>query len=150
MTDSESITIRSVNVMDFFKLMYEVDWCDLPRERDSIYLLAVTHQAPFTFLAEAEGKPVGVLVGHLAADRSRAYVQELAVTPAYQRRGIGRRLLERFEQECRAWGVPQIWLFGIAEIYPAVGYGDSDDYFPPEIMKYVHEVKHNKVQVKDL
>jgi len=146
----EAVTIRQVEPRDFFKMLNDVDWCDLPRERDSIYLLAVTHQAPFSFLAEVDGRPVGVLLGHPAADRSQAYVQQLAITPSYQRQGIGTRLLQRFEQVCREHGIRQIWLLGTAGIYPKRGYRASQDYFDPEIMKYIHEVKKNKVQVKDL
>ena len=144
------VHIRPVDVMDFFTLMNDVDWCELPRERDSIYLLAVTHQAPFTVLAEVQGKPVGVLVGNVAVDRSRAYVQHLAVTPAYQRQGIGRRLLERFEETCRQWGVPQVWLLAVVPIYAATGYQESTDYFPPQVMKYISDVKRRKVWVKNI
>jgi GNAT superfamily N-acetyltransferase len=136
--------------MDFFTLTNDLDWAGLIRERDSIYLLGVTHQAPFCFFAEADGRPVGVLMGNVAPDRSRAYVQCLAVTPAWQRRGIGTKLMLRFEEECRRWGVPQVWLFGTAPIYAKLGYRECLDYFPPEVMKYVYEVKKNKVQVKEL
>ncbi len=59
-------------------------------------------QAAMVLVAEDEGEIVGVLRGR--SDK----LQSLFVREAHHRQGIGRRLVERFEQECRQRGSPAI------------------------------------------
>ncbi len=58
--------------------------------------------ADMIFVAEDAGKIVGVLRGR--PDR----LQSLFVDAAYHRQGIGRRLVERFEEEARRQGAAEI------------------------------------------
>jgi len=64
-------------------------------------LIAAAIRAPMVFVAEDEGRVVGVLRGG-RQDR----LQSLFVAGSHQRRGIGRQLVERFERESLARGLP--------------------------------------------
>ena len=76
-------------------------------------------RASLVFVAEEEGRMVGVLRGR--KDR----LQSLFVSGDCHRRGIGRRLVERFEQECTRQGASQIkvaaTLFAVP-FYLSLGY----------------------------
>ena len=70
-----------------------------PHHREAI---AQVIEAAMVFVAEDEGEVVGVLRGR------RDKLQSLFVREDHQRQGIGRRLAERFERECREQGAAEI------------------------------------------
>jgi GNAT superfamily N-acetyltransferase len=76
-------------------------------------------RAAMVFVADDEGEIVGVLRGR--PDK----LQSLFVRADYHRQGVGRRLVERFEQECVRQGANQIkvqaTLYAIP-FYLAMGY----------------------------
>ena len=61
--------------------------------------------APMVLVAEEAGAIVGVLRGGRLDGRGRTVLQSLFVDADHQRRGVGRRLVARFEQLCLAPGV---------------------------------------------
>jgi len=69
------------------------------------------------------------MVGH---DGHRGSVYYLAVDPASQRQGLGRRLMADVEAWLRARGVPKLNLLvrtanaAVIGFYAALGYGDND------------------------
>jgi len=81
--------------------------------------IAQVIRAAMVFVAEAEGKIVGVLRGR------KDKLQSLFVHEDYQRHGVGRRLVERFERECERQGAAQIkvqaTLYAVP-FYLAMGY----------------------------
>ena len=76
-------------------------------------------QAAMILVAEKEGEIVGVLRGR------RDKLQSLFVRGDHHRQGIGRRLVERFEQACREQGAAEIkvqaTLYAVP-FYRALGY----------------------------
>ena len=79
-------------------------------------------QAPMVFIAEIESKVVGVLRG------SRGRLHSLFVLGAYHNRGVGRHLVERFEEECRSLGAEKITLQSslyAVPFYQRMGYKKS-------------------------
>ena len=64
--------------------------------------------APVVLVAEEDGALVGVLRGGRVDHEGRTVLQSLFVEAACHRRGIGRRLVERFEQKCRSRGVTRL------------------------------------------
>jgi GNAT superfamily N-acetyltransferase len=67
-------------------------WSAEPAHREAI---AQAIRAPMVFVAEEEGEIVGVLRGR------KERLASLFVRGDRHRQGIGRRLVEQFEQECR-------------------------------------------------
>ena len=79
-------------------------------------------RSQMVYVAEAEGDIVGVIRGRI--DR----VASLFVAGGFQRKGIGRRLLERFEQECIRSGARVMKVSATLEavrFYQAMGYKKS-------------------------
>ena len=81
--------------------------------------IAQVIRAAMVFVAEDEGEIVGVLRGR------RDKLQSLFVREDYHRQGVGRRLVERFEQECARQGAEEIkvqaTLYAVP-FYLALGY----------------------------
>jgi ribosomal protein S18 acetylase RimI-like enzyme len=106
--------------------------CDLTRPwnpplKDIAFLRASGHGE--LLLAEEEGRLVGsVVVGH---DGHRGWVYYLAVTPARQKSGLGRTLMEAAESWCRARGVPKLMLLvrpengQVRSFYERIGYEEE-------------------------
>ena len=84
--------------------------------------------APLVLVAENEGAIVAVLRGGRVDQRQRAVLQSLFVDGAHHHRGIGRGLVGRFEQTCRARGTTRIKLASTlyaVRFYQALGYKRS-------------------------
>jgi len=94
------------------------------RSADAAHREAIVRviRSAFVFVAEDDGEIVGVLRGRL--DR----LASLFVRGDHQRQGIGRRLVERFEAECRQQEATVIrvaaTLYGLP-FYLALGYKRS-------------------------
>ncbi|MCU0281408.1 MAG: GNAT family N-acetyltransferase [Acidimicrobiia bacterium] len=84
--------------------------------------------APIVLVAEEAGAIVGVLRGGRVDGKGRTVLQSLFVAADHHRRGIGRRLVGRFEQACLAGGVTVIkvasTLYAVP-FYRALGYRRS-------------------------
>jgi predicted dehydrogenase/GNAT superfamily N-acetyltransferase len=61
------------------------------------------------WIAEADGAPVGLIV--LIPSDDHLLIENVAVLPDFQRRGVGRRLLEFAERQARAASLGQIRLY---------------------------------------
>jgi GNAT superfamily N-acetyltransferase len=91
-------------------------WSPEPAHRQAI---AEVIRAPVVLVAEADGEVVGVLRGR------RERLASLFVRGDHHRRGIGRALVERFEQESSGQGVSVIRLAATLyaiPFYAALGY----------------------------
>jgi GNAT superfamily N-acetyltransferase len=89
--------------------------------------------APTVLVAEVEGAIVAVLRGGRVDHRQRTVLQSLFVDGAHHRRGIGRRMVGRFEHVCRVRGVEAIkvasTLYAVP-FYLALGYERSTGVRP--------------------
>ncbi|OPY37327.1 MAG: putative N-acetyltransferase [Methanoregula sp. PtaU1.Bin051] len=67
----------------------------------AVFLEALTYYPTTYFVAEADGKVVGFVVGGLEDTGENVYghLCNLGVTPSYQCRGIGRLLVNRIEHQ---------------------------------------------------
>ena len=99
----------------------------MPAPMTADYSAAV--QAGQAWVAEADGAIAGLLV--LVVYPDYLLIENIAVQPSSQRRGIGSRLLELAEDEARANGLGEIRLYtneGMTEnlaFYPRHGYRET-------------------------
>lgn len=72
--------------------------------------LWLQHFTGTSWLAEdAEGHPIGFLVGFISPDHpDEAYVHMIATSPNHRRAGLGRLLYERFFEDARARGARRV------------------------------------------
>lgn len=86
-------------------------------------------------VAEADGRIVGYLLGfdHRAffANGPVSWVEEIYVSDSHRRSGLGRDLMNSFENWCRSRGSRLIGLATrrASEFYEAIGYEESATYF---------------------
>ena len=84
-------------------------------------------------LLEQRGAVLGALVTEPRPDH--LFVDVVAVPPAAQRRGIGRRLMAFAEAEAARRGLAEVWLYthevmsGARALYPALGYRETGRRF---------------------
>jgi ribosomal protein S18 acetylase RimI-like enzyme len=83
-------------------------------------------QADLFLVAELQDEVIGsVMAGY---EGHRGWINYLAVAPEQQRRGLGRRLMERAESELRRRGCPKVNLqvrttnLGVIAFYERLGY----------------------------
>lgn len=94
------------------------------RSGEEVHRTAIAQaiRAAQVLVAERDGEIVGVLRGR------KDKLQSLFVRGDCQRQGIGRQLVERFEQACRAQGSETIYLMATlyaVPFYQALGYKKS-------------------------
>lgn len=97
---------------------------DAPHRR----AIADAIHAPTVLVAEMDGRVVGVLRGGRVDYLGRTVLQSLFVSGDCHRQGVGRQLVERFEQEYLARGVTVFKLLATMEAVPfylAMGYRKS-------------------------
>lgn len=93
------------------------------------------------FVRDAGGTVVGGAVGRTWG--ACCELQQLWVEPSLRRQGLGRRLVERFEQRARARGCRVYYLetfsFQAPRLYAALGYevASAIEGFGPGIVKYL-------------
>jgi ribosomal protein S18 acetylase RimI-like enzyme len=107
------------------------------QRRRGRYEQTLSEPSGLLFVAERGGRVVGALIGEVedpadgsdtyAVPNSTAHVHDLAVLPEAQGAGIGRALMERFEQELRERGTKSYGLDVMAgnevavRFYAAIG-----------------------------
>jgi predicted N-acetyltransferase YhbS len=118
MNDS-SIKIRLMKAEDF-EAVLEIDEKILKVSRQAYYkmkfekLFETKDYLPASFVAEAEdGKVVGYIMGELYMGQygifqERATLDTIGVDPSYQRKSIGKRLINEFIQHLKKTGVKKV------------------------------------------
>jgi GNAT superfamily N-acetyltransferase len=84
----------------------------------SEFNLAEAIRAPTVLVAEMDGQIVGVLRGGRTDRLGRTVLQSLFVSGKHHRQGIGRKLVERFEQEYIPRGVTVFKLLATLHAVP--------------------------------
>jgi len=112
-TEAKEVIIRKLRAEDFGDII-ELDKRVVGKDRASSWPQRVashfkTYEPLLSHVAEAEGKIVGFIIGDIRGSEYAlplgGWVDIEGVDPAYQRQGIGRKLIEAFERECRRYGV---------------------------------------------
>ncbi len=82
------------------------------------------------YIADEEGQLAGFVVFYAKSDH--LHLENVAVSPGFQQRGIGRKLVEFVEQQARRGGYPRVELYTNARmtenlgLYPRLGYQQFD------------------------
>jgi len=113
--------VKRESMLGPFALAYS----SMPEDRKAI---AAAISAPSVWVAEDEGEIVGVLRGGRTDRRGRTVLSSLFVDGRRHRQGVGRTLVEQFEQEYAARGVDVFKLSATLHAVPfylAMGYQRS-------------------------
>jgi ribosomal protein S18 acetylase RimI-like enzyme len=99
-----------------------------PAPMDADYAALI--EAGLVTVAERDGALVGLLV--LVPEADHVLVENVAVDPAAQRTGLGRRLMAHAEDEARARGLHELRLYTNEKMaenvawYPRLGYRETE------------------------
>jgi len=108
---SEAIRLRRPTEADHARLVGRIDeWWGGRRLHDLFPRLWFQHFCGTSWLAEdADGRPVGFLVGFISPDHpAEAYVHMVATSPNHRRAGLGRMLYERFLADVAGRGAQRV------------------------------------------
>lgn len=102
------ITIRDFTIADYpavQRLWEEAGLSHRPRGRDSPERVAkeITRDSSVFLVADAGDRLAGVVFG--THDGRKGWVNRLAVAPAYQRKGVARRLVREVEKRLGSQGI---------------------------------------------
>lgn len=142
-----TVTLRETRLADIFRLQeIERAAAELFRDSDLIDIdtMAVipmgdhitSVESGISIVAEIEGRIAGFVMGEMQGEV--AYLRELDVDPAYQRRGIGALLVRTYVKAANERGAAAIYLSTFrappwnAPFYRRMGFTDVDraDYLP--------------------
>ncbi|HKG57418.1 MAG TPA: GNAT family N-acetyltransferase [Candidatus Limnocylindrales bacterium] len=101
---SDDLTLRGITDADYERVIGVLDdWWGGREMIDMLPRLFFTHFADTSFLAEdGDGSVAGFICGFLSpACLDEAYVHFIGVAPRHRRRGVARKLYERFAVEAR-------------------------------------------------
>lgn len=125
-------TIRTFSEVDTNDVVALWQACDLTRPWNNPHkdILRKTKLKDNLFLvATIDGELMGTVMG--GYEGHRGWINYLAVSPAHQKRGLGRALMESIEQRLLALGCPKINLqireanTAVIAFYEAIGFLDD-------------------------
>jgi aminoglycoside 3-N-acetyltransferase I len=101
-----------VRLIKLFEEVFEMENLAMPHR---VYLRQVLSKPEFIALVALEGqRVVGGLTAYVLeqyySEKPLAYLYDLGVEPARQRRGIGRQLIAAFQQYCQEQGFKEIFV----------------------------------------
>ncbi len=138
MTAGENrVTVRSVKALDGRALaqlaeLYRTAGFVEPDDDPAAWLPEILHGSLLAAAAFADGELIGF--GRALGDgRSDAFLQDVAVVPAWRKRGVGRKVVAHLIAELRARGVDWIGLIaapGKAEFYRRLGFAELPGHIP--------------------
>jgi amino-acid N-acetyltransferase len=93
------------------------------------------------WVLETEDTPIGVI--GIERFKASALLRSLAIAPNYQRRGLGRRLVEQLERDVRIVGVEQLFLLTetAESFFRQLGYVVIDRRYVPDDVKQSAEFR---------
>jgi ribosomal protein S18 acetylase RimI-like enzyme len=73
-------------------------------------------------IAEANGKPIGWLRTYIDKKKSKFYINQIYVLKEYQRKGVGRKLIQIAEEEALKNNYNKVWLGVMSENISSVNW----------------------------
>jgi ribosomal protein S18 acetylase RimI-like enzyme len=131
-----AVVIRKMTMKDYDSLITLWKKGNIPyrpKGRDSKKNIRWQLQQPncFYLIAENNGKIIGAILG--THDGRKGWINRLATTSAYRRKGIAKRLIEEFESQLAAIGIDIVacliedWNATSMEVFERLGYTKHTD-----------------------
>jgi len=98
----------------------EFNWTDIGERPwdESSFLLDLAGKWDLSFAIKHNKSMVGYIIGSQESDK-RAKVNKIVVDKSYRCKGLGRKLIQRFEKSCLATGLYEVELKAMIENVPA-------------------------------
>jgi ribosomal protein S18 acetylase RimI-like enzyme len=93
---------------------------DLSQHSPENYMKNLDDSARFNFVAEKNGELVGIAMGIILGTPGLARLGWIGVRPSHQRQGVGKALMQKVIEHCRAKGCHKITLYTLPVLIPAI------------------------------
>jgi ribosomal protein S18 acetylase RimI-like enzyme len=93
---------------------------DLSQHSPENYMKNLEDSTRFNFVAEKNGELVGIAMGVILGTPGLARLGWIGVHPNYQVKGVGKALMQRVIEHCRAKGCHKITLYTLPVLIPAI------------------------------
>lgn len=109
---SQNDTTALEELLSVFEVVFEMEPFIVP---DDAYLQTLLLNPDMMFMiAEADGKVVGGLSAYVLAQyyskEKHAYIHDVAISTAYQRKGIGKKLIAAFNDYCQKMNYAEVFV----------------------------------------
>ena len=105
----------------------------LAPDRDSIYWLFSEFFKNTSFITYSKNKLSGFLLGFMSQTKPKqGYVYSIGVAAEYRGNGIGKRLIEAFQESIRSLGADTIYLTTTPDNHMALGFYEHMGFTKPE------------------
>ena len=109
---SQNDTTALKELLSVFEVVFEMEPFIVP---DDAYLRGLLLNPDMMFMvAEADGKVVGGLSAYVLAQyyskEKHAYIHDVAISTAYQRKGIGKKLIAAFNNYCQTMNYAEVFV----------------------------------------
>ena len=109
---SQNDTTALKELLSVFEVVFEMEPFIVP---DDAYLRGLLLNPDMMFMiAEADGKVVGGLSAYVLAQyyskEKHAYIHDVAISTAYQRKGIGKKLIAAFNDYCQKMNYAEVFV----------------------------------------
>lgn len=122
------ITGAHDDIKELIALYEEMDWWD---EGSYDYLMEEIIEGSHCFIIAVDGEKIVGIARAISDHASDAYIQDVAVTAKYQRRGIAKQMLTRIIGRLNRDGI--IWIATVsanketAPVYQSVGFAECSN-----------------------
>jgi [ribosomal protein S18]-alanine N-acetyltransferase len=107
----QAFSVEEITASDIGELLEIADECGLGPWSRQNFADELARDDSILLLSRIEsGKVIGFLVGRVIAGSAEGEINNIAVTPEFRRRGLGKLLLDEFLKRCIRGGVDKIWL----------------------------------------
>lgn len=108
-------------------------YSELAMDRDSVYWLFSEFFANTSFVVYSNNKLVGFILGLInQTDQNQGYVYSIGVAVDYRGQGIGKLLVETFQERVKSLGVDTVYLTTTSENQRALAFYEYMGFSHPE------------------
>ncbi|SDW54264.1 GNAT family N-acetyltransferase [Paenibacillus sp. CF384] len=126
-TTADHEVVRQVNVEAFDKREYEAKLVEGIRQSDSfIDSLSLVAESAQGIIGHALFSKASIVVGD--TNHEVIVLAPIAVLPAFQKQGVGKKLIEEGLTRSRQLGFPGVLLIGHPEYYPRFGFRPASTF----------------------
>lgn len=132
-----------IDLLRIYQEVFEIENFQFP---DDDYLLSLLRKEDFhVFVSLHEGRVIAGLTGYTLAayyeSSYQMYLYDLGVTPAHQRKGVGRTLLNALKDYCHQKGYTEFYVQADLDDQHAMDFYQANGGVPQRVMHYTYAVR---------
>ena len=129
-------------LVHLFNIVFEEDESAVSSEASLFKLLSNDHFVAMaaSYQSEIAGGLTAYELPMYSSDQSEIFLYDLAVKPEYQRRGIGKRLIQHLKEYCLEHGINEFFVLAHEEDIQAVEFYHSTGGKSEKVVNFLYHV----------